>query len=227
LERLIDILSSFRLSSVKEDIKGLAFEHFIHSNTCGTKNDLGQYFTPRHIVRMMVHFLNPKIGETIYDPFCGTGGILIEWFRYINQRISLPRHKAKLKEKTLFDRDNSNVARIAMMNMIMFGDGHSNIQQGDSYSMLGATKHKYDIVITNIPFSQTTDYIDGYPVHPSSKKNGDSIGGQHCLESVRDKPNGCAAIIVPIEFFYKPELAEEHKYISKHWKIKRCVELTP
>lgn len=82
MERLMELLSSFRLSSVRDDIKGIAFEHFIHSYTRGTNNDLGQYFTPRHIVRMMVHFLKPQIGETIHDPFCGTGGMLIECFRY-------------------------------------------------------------------------------------------------------------------------------------------------
>ncbi len=227
LERLIDILSSFQLSAVKEDVKGLAFEHFIHSYTRGTKNDLGQYFTPRHIVRMMVHFLRPQINETIYDPFCGTGGMLIECFRYINQHISSQRHKAILKNKTLFGRDNSSVARIAMMNMIMFGDGHSNIQQGDSYAMLDESKHKYDIVITNIPFSQTTDYAASYPVVPSGIKNGDSIGVQHCLESVKNKPSGRAAIIVPIGFFYKKELAAERRHIFKHWQIERFVELTP
>ncbi len=227
LERLVDILSSFHLSSVKDDIKGLAFEHFIHSYTRGTKNDLGQYFTPRHIVRMMVHFLQPRIGEKIYDPFCGTGGMLVECFRYLNQRISTTKDKDTLRKNTLFGRDNSSVARIAMMNMIMFGDGHSNIQRGDSYSLLEETKHKYDIVITNIPFSQSTDYSADYPVQPSGRKNGDSIGVQHCLESVKNSSKGRAAIIVPIGFFYKDELKDERKYILGNWEVDRFIELTP
>ena len=227
MERLIEILSSFRLSSVKEDIKGLAFEHFIHSYTRGTKNDLGQYFTPRHIVRMMVHFLKPQIGEIIYDPFCGTGGMLIECFRYINQHIKAPRDKQTLRKKTLFGRDNSSVARIAMMNMIMFGDGHSNIQQGDSYGLLGETKNRYDIVITNIPFSQKTDLYEGYPVMPRGEKNGDSIAVQHCLESLKMKETSRAAIIVPIGFLYKGELSQERKYIFDKWTLERIVELSP
>ena len=226
MERLIEILSSFHLSSVKSDIKGIAFEHFIHSYTRGTKNDLGQYFTPRHIVKMMVHFLNPKIGETIYDPFCGTGGMLIECFRFISQHISDPRHKRKLKEKTLFGRDNADVARIAMMNMIMFGDGHSNIVKGDSYAILGETKNKYDIVITNIPFSQSTDFCDGYPVFPRGEKNGDSIAVQHCLESLNKKRTARAAIIVPIGFLYKDSLREERKYILHNYNLDRVVELS-
>lgn len=148
MERLIEILSSFRLSSVAGDIKGMAFEHFIHSYTRGVKNDLGQFFTPRHIVKMMVQFLDPKIGETIYDPFCGTGGMLIECFRYVNQRLSKASDKKELRENMLFGRDHTSVARIAMMNMIMFGDGHSNIQRGDTFALLGETRGMYDAVIT-------------------------------------------------------------------------------
>ncbi|MDD9884244.1 MAG: N-6 DNA methylase [Gammaproteobacteria bacterium] len=227
MERLIDILSSFRLSSVRDDIKGMAFEHFIHSYTRGTKNDLGQYFTPRHIVRMMVHFLKPKIGEKVYDPFCGTGGMLIECFRYISQHIESPQDKRKLKQETLFGRDNSNVARIAMMNMIMFGDGHSNIQRGDSYASIAETRHKYDIVLTNIPFSQKTDFSEGYPVAPVGQKNGDSIGVQHCLESLKKTGNARAAVIVPIGFLYKDELAHERRHILDNWNLERVVELSP
>ena len=227
MERLIEMLSSFRLSSVKDDIKGLAFEHFIHSYTRGAKNDLGQFFTPRHIVRMMVYFLKPEIGETIYDPFCGTGGMLIETFRYINQRIKEPCDKLFLKQSTLFGRDGASAARIAMMNMIMFGDGHTNIQQGDSYASLDQTKNKYDIVITNIPFSQKTDFIEGYPVLPTGSKNGDSIGVQHCLESLKQKDTARAAIIVPISFLYKSELTAERQHIFKNWNLNRVVELSP
>lgn len=226
MEKLVEILSSFRLSGVRDDIKGIAFEHFIHSYTQGTKNDLGQYFTPRHIIKMMVDYLRPQLGETVYDPFCGTGGMLIECFRYIQQHIETPAEKEYLCKKTIFGRDNSSVARIAMMNMIMFGDGHSNIEQGDSYNTL--EKNKHDIVIANIPFSQTTEYTEGYPVPPSSsQKNGDSIGVQHCLTSLKKNPNARAAIIVPIGFIHKNSLKAEREYLYNNFQIERIVELTP
>ncbi|MCY4101022.1 MAG: N-6 DNA methylase [Rhodobacteraceae bacterium] len=224
---MIEILSSFHLSSVNDDIKGMAFEHFIHSYTRGAKNDLGQYFTPRHIVRLIVQLINPQVGETIYDPFCGTGGMLIECFRYLNQRISDQNDKMFLKSKTLYGTDFSDVARIAMMNMIMFGDGHSNIKRGDSFGLLGETRQKFDIVITNIPFSQETEFYAGYPVMPSTSKNGNSIAVQHCLESLKADETARAAIIVPIGFLYKPDLINERKYIFNKWNLERVVELSP
>ena len=227
LEKLIGILSSFQLSGIRDDIKGMAFEYFIHSYTQGLKNDLGQYFTPRHIIKLMVHYLRPQLGEKIYDPFCGTGGMLIECFRYIQQHgIATDADWRLLREKTIYGRDNSSVARIAMMNMIMFGDGHSNVVQGDSYRL--SNDEKYDIVITNIPFSQTTEFTEGYPIPPTTvDKNGDSIGVQHCLASLNSGGNARAAIIVPIGFVYKRELCSEREYIARHFHLERVVELTP
>ncbi len=227
MEALISILSSFQLSAVRDDIKGMAFECFIHSYTQGLKNDLGQYFTPRHIIKMMVAYLKPQLGESIYDPFCGTGGMLIECFKYINQNINSESDKKQLREKTIYGRDNSSVSRIAMMNMIMFGDGHSNIKKGDSYQQLGATKNEYDIVITNIPFSQSTDFYEGYPVAPCSNKNGDSIGVQHCLESLKKTPTARAAVIVPIGFIYKDTLKAEREYILNNFHLESVIEITP
>jgi len=228
MEQLIAILSSFHLTAIKHDIKGVAFEHFIHSYTKGLKNDLGQYFTPRHIVRTIVNLIKPQIGEKVYDPFCGTGGMLIESFKYISTNITKKNELLKLKKETIYGTDNSNVSKIAMMNMIMFGDGHSNLLQADSYGRFEETKKKYDVVITNIPFSQKTEYSDGYFVVPNSKeKNGDSIGLQHCLNALSDKENARAAIIVPISVLHIDVLENERKYIIENFFVETIIELTP
>ncbi len=76
---------------------------FLKASTA-TKNDLSEYFAPRHIVKTMVRLVNPQIGEKVYDPFCGTGGFLIESFRHIYN--NMPRNKESekmLRENTIFD----------------------------------------------------------------------------------------------------------------------------
>ena len=133
----------------------------------------------------MVDMLNPQLGERVYDPFCGTGGMLIECFKYMSKQVSSKTERDVLNSDTFFGTDNTQVAKIAMMNMIMFGDGHSNVIRADSYSRLNETKGQYDIVITNIPFAQETAFVDEYPIQPRGDKNGDSIGIQHCLESLK------------------------------------------
>ena len=84
LKQIVDRLSKLKLINIESDIKGDAFEYFI-KNAVTVGNDLGEYFTPRHFVKLMVKFVNPQFGEKIYDPTCGTGGFLIEAFRYIKQ----------------------------------------------------------------------------------------------------------------------------------------------
>ena len=82
----------------------------------------------------MVRLVNPKIGEKIYDPFCGTGGFLIESFRHIERNMGTgnPALKKILREETIYGNEITNTARITKMNMILAGDGHSNIHMMDS-----------------------------------------------------------------------------------------------
>lgn len=99
LEDIIKKLDQLQLTNIEADIKGDAFEYFLRTYNSGEK-DLGEYFTPRHIVNFLVKLINPRFGETVYDPFCGTGGILISAFSYIK---TMPNNSASLK----FLRENS------------------------------------------------------------------------------------------------------------------------
>lgn len=102
LKDIMDKLDPLMLTDVDSDVKGDAFEYFLKAST-STKNDLGEYFTPRHIVKTMVRLVNPQIGEKIYDPFCGTGGFLIESFRYIyNNMARTDANLALLRENTVY-----------------------------------------------------------------------------------------------------------------------------
>ena len=74
LKAIINSLDNLQLSDTHADIKGDAFEYFIRSYSASNPSDLGEIFTPRHIVKTIVKLLNPKIGETIYDPFVGQVG---------------------------------------------------------------------------------------------------------------------------------------------------------
>ena len=71
VRKLVSLLESYDLGLTAFDVKGEAFEFFLGETFTG---GLGEYFTPRNIVEFMVEAMDPKIGETIIDPFCGTGG---------------------------------------------------------------------------------------------------------------------------------------------------------
>lgn len=73
LKKIVDKLSSLKLLDTDSDIKGDAFEYFL-KNSVSVGTDLGEYFTPRHIVKLIVELVDPKFGDKVYDPACGTGG---------------------------------------------------------------------------------------------------------------------------------------------------------
>lgn len=195
LKDMFEMLAGLNLTASDTDIKGDAFEYFLKNAYQGLSiKDLGEYFTPRNIVRTMVGLVNPKVGEEIYDPFCGTGGFLIESFRYLRSRVvSGSLEEKMIKEKSVHGGEITSNARIAKMNMILFGDGHNNIKQQDSFEKM--QKNRYDIVLTNPPYSQKTRHGKQYPI-PSS--DGDAISVLHCFESLKN--NGRAALLVKEDF---------------------------
>ena len=249
LKEIMDKLDPLMLTDVDSDVKGDAFEYFLKASTA-TKNDLGEYFTPRHIVKTMVRLVNPKIGEKVYDPFCGTGGFLIESFRYIERSIGSgnPELKRILREETIYGNEITNTARITKMNMILAGDGHSNIHMMDSLAnptYIDKIKYDkdgkivrdadgnieysseysglYDIVLANMPYSQKTKHGNLYDL-PST--NGDSICVQHCMKAINSAAeNGRMALVVPEGFLFRKDLAKTREYLLDHCQLQSIISL--
>lgn len=83
-KQIVKMLEIYNLSETSEDIKGIAFEGFLGRTFRG---ELGQFFTPRTVVDFIVELLDPKEGELVCDPCCGSGGFLIKAFEYIREQI--------------------------------------------------------------------------------------------------------------------------------------------
>lgn len=222
MRQIMNMIDPLVLSDIKTDIKGDAFEYFL-KNMNQADNDLGQYFTPRHIVKAMVHLVDPKFKETVYDPFCGTGGFLIEAFNHIkeNSIIKTEEDRKILRENTLFGRDATKVSTIAKKNMILHGDGHSNIEEIDSLEH--PIYKKMNALLTNIPFSlKDVDYTNLYH-NGLGKKNGDAVCVLHCLDALEE--GGRMAIIVPEGFLFKKQLAEVRKFLLSRANLELIVSL--
>lgn len=218
LKEIVDKFSKLKLLNAESEIKGDAFEYFLRELSTG--NDLGEYFTPRHIVKLMVKLANPQYGEKVYDPACGTGGFLIEAFRHIKRNCKQTRDVIKhLKEDTIWGVELTNTTRIAKMNMIIIGDGHNNIIQGDSLKNI--QKKKYDIVLANPPYGTTTDWGNLYPV---DSKSGDVVFIEHILESLKDQDSRCAFIMQEGALFRTSDL-RLRKYILENYCIDAIISL--
>ena len=235
LKEIMDKLDPLILTDVDSDVKGDAFEYFLKAST-STKNDLGEYFTPRHIVKTMVRLVNPQIGETVYDPFCGTGGFLIESFRHVYNNMARTEANLKtLRESTVYGNEITNTARITKMNMILAGDGHSNIAMKDSLANPidgtttytdenGVVHHNgFDIVLANMPYSQKTKHGSLYDL-PST--NGDSICVQHCMKAINSAAeNGRMALVVPEGFLFRKDLSKTREYLLDHCQLQSIISL--
>jgi len=224
LKQIIDKLDKLNLAGIKTDIKGDAFEYFIQQyNT--SNNDLGEYFTPRHIVNFLVQLANPQYGESIYDPFCGTGGMLISAFNHIKDNLisqGFLTHSVlkDLKENTVYGSEISSNAKIAKMNMILTGDGHSNIKQQDT--LLNPINEKFDIVITNIPFNLEGTATQLYSL---ISDNGNSQSLQHIINSLKKKATSRAYVIVPEAILNNAELKNFRKYLIQNNLLKQIISL--
>lgn len=173
---IVKELSSVSFCDCSLDSKGASFEYFVRATLKGKK--LGQYFTPRELVQTMLAIVGQKkivnsvisgTGIKILDPACGTGGFLVFLMQDTLQKVTemhknreitnstFKNSKKAIKEKIFFGSDaNDGVAASAKMNMIIAGDGHTNIQHEDSLSKSAKNwnidQPDCDLILTNPPF---------------------------------------------------------------------------
>jgi len=123
-------------------------------------NDGGQFFTPREVIRAMVKIIDPKIGETIYDPCCGTGGFLAQAYLLMRQKTNTADDIETLKNKTFYGREKENlVYPIALANLALHEIDQPHIWHGNTLTglevyggLFNGAPGLFDVVLTNPPF---------------------------------------------------------------------------
>ena len=234
LKHIINAIDPLVFSTIDTDIKGDAFEYFLEKTT-STENDLGEYFTPRHVVKAIVDFVSPKYNEKIYDPFCGTGGFLTNAFHYIRENNNLSKEEEyNLKNKNIYGHEITTTAKTAKMNMILQGDGHSGIQQLDS--LFNPIDKKYDLIITNIPFSQKIVkkvIIDGKEhsinevtekyENSLAKNSGDAVCVLHCFRALKE--GGRMALVVPEGFLFRNVEKYTRRFLLDNSNLEAIISL--
>ena len=165
-------------------------------------NDGGQFFTPREVIRAMVQVINPRIGETIYDPACGTGGFLAQAYEYLYQQHNLtPNELETLKQGTFYGREKADlVFPIALSNLVLHGIDEPHIWHGNTLTdnvVYGGLFHdapeQFDIVLTNPPFGgkEGPEAQTRFAYQTSATQ---VLFLQHVIDSL--KPGGRCAIVL-------------------------------
>ncbi|MFZ4702130.1 MAG: type I restriction-modification system subunit M [Candidatus Methylumidiphilus sp.] len=119
--------------------------------------DSGEFYTPRPVVRFMVAVVDPKLGETLLDPACGTGGFLVEAYEHLTQQVQNTEDRNRLQNQTLFGQEAKPLPyMLVQMNLLLHGLEAPQIDYGNTLGGKKITsigdRERMDVILTNPPF---------------------------------------------------------------------------
>jgi type I restriction enzyme M protein len=230
-----------------QDIQGDVYEYLLNEIATAGKN--GQFRTPRHIIKMIVELVDPKPGDRIVDPACGTGGFLLEAHSYMKTKLLSAEELAKVPpdedgfkrasvsgkltkkvkqtlDKSLhgFDFDQTMV-RLGLMNLMMHGIDDPDIDYADTLSKGFNKPGEYNVVMANPPF---TGSIDKGDIHESLKLPTTKTELLFLERIYRMlEMGGTGAVIVPqgVLFGSQKAFVEARKLLVDHCELKAVITM--
>lgn len=245
LKRALDIIDEIDFSRLDSDVKGDLYEDLL--NQIEAAGELGQFLTPRHIIRYIVAMVNPKIGETVFDPACGSGGFLLaayEWIKLQNSDSKLIEEYNNIKRgpgdrlskkqwdflqnETFFGQDvDPEMTRLTLMNFFLHGLQESDIERKDTVagSEDGEDLRRYDVVMTNPPFAGKVDRERIKKSLPIKSTKTQILFLGYVIDAL--KPNGRAGIILPegTLFGTNRDDKEIRRYLLENTELKAVVSM--
>jgi len=236
LINLIEHFSQYNLSNsnVEPDILGQAYEYLIKQFADLTNKKAGEFYTPRSVVHLMGLIMDVKEGETVYDPACGTGGMLLESINQIKEKGGDYRTlKLYGQEKNL---TSSSIAR---MNMFLHGLEDFIIVRDDTLRnpafFEGDELQQFDCVIANPPFSLKEWGADLWTNDPFGrnfaglppKGNGDMAWVQHMIKSMRPDTGRMAVVLPHGVLFRKGAEGKIREHLIKADLLEAVIGLGP
>jgi len=181
LQEAVKIIDEMHISEQNVDVQGDLYEYLLLQLTTAGKN--GQFRTPRHVIRMIVKLVDPKIGERVCDPAAGTGGFLVNAYEHVleantspevleydeegkahhlvGDRIADKKLMQFLKSRALTGYDfDPSMTRFGSMNLMLHGIDNPNLRMADTLSKAFTEREQYDVVLANPPFKGSIDKTD-------------------------------------------------------------------
>ena len=177
------------------ELLGTAFEDLL--SIMGSQGDAGQFRTPRHIIDMIVEIVEPKKGEKILDPACGTAGFLISAYnKIIKQDLSISE-KEELATNGLVGYDiNPNMVKLSNVNLFLHGCQKPNIHLYDTLTEKDFWTDKYDVILANPPFMTPKGGIRPHELFSAINANRSEVLFTYYIAQHLTR-NGRAGFIVP------------------------------
>lgn len=240
---VVEHLQELAINKIDLDTKGIAFERFMEDFF---KGKMGQFFTPREIIRFCVEMLKPKKSDLVLDPACGSGGFLLNTLDRVRDYAEKNYDDKEAWEywhnfamNNLYGIEiNDQIARVCKMNMIIHDDGHTNIISTDSlrdFDDITAIhpkfqKNKFDIILTNPPFganvkSTEKNYLGHYELGKGKKnQKTEVLFIERCINFVKPK-TGKIAIVLPDGILTNSSLQYVRDFIMDKCQIEAIVSI--
>ena len=209
LKKVITLINEEQWLVMDGDVKGAIYENILEKNGQDKKSGAGQYFTPRALIKAMVDVTRPRIGETVSDPACGTGGFLLAAYDYMKDQSQDKGKQDFLRNEALYGIDNTAlVVTLASMNLYLHGVGTDRSPIACQDSLEKSPEKLVDVVLANPPFgtrpagsveiSRDDFYVD--------TKNNQLNFLQHIMVSL--KQGGRAAVVLPDNVLFEGNAGE-------------------
>lgn len=232
LKNLIEHMSSIKVGNLNynADVMGDAYEYLIKKFADLSKKNAGEYYTPRSIVKLMVMLLDPKPGDSVYDPACGTGGMLIEAIRHINND--------KMSYGRIYGQENNlSTSAIARMNLFLHGAKDFKIAQGDTLRnpkfIESGKLNTFNCILANPPFGQEKWGADSFETDKYgrniwgtlSDSNADFAWLQHMIKSMKPMDGKTAVVLPQGVLFHSGKAGDIREQLIKSDLIEAVVAL--
>jgi len=230
-----------------QDIQGDVYEMLL--SEIATAGKMGQFRTPRHIIRLIAELVKPQLGQRIGDPACGTGGFLLGAYQYIltdlvriqdksnigKDEDGLPRAKvsAAINIKTRdilqkcfigYDIDETMV-RLGLMNLMMHGIDEPQIDNQDTLGKKFDENNSYDIIMANPPFTGNLDRADLFENRRTATTKTELLFVERIFNML--KLEGTAAVIIPqgVLFGNSKAFIETRKMLVNEAELKAVITM--
>jgi len=232
LRQLVELFNQYSFGNryVSSDIVGDAYEHILYK-FAPTQAKQGEVYTPREVIQLLVEILDPKPRQSVYDPACGSGGMLIASHKHVREK------HGKEEKLLLYGQEyNPDIYGLCRLNLIAHGIADAFIEFGDAllYPRFteGGKLKSFSIVIANPPWNQDgygeeslkkSDFRERYSFGYPPNTTADWAWIQHMLASSEDK----VGIVLDQGALFRANIEDDIRKLTVEKDLVECVILLP
>jgi len=196
----------------------------------GSENRLaGEFYTPRPVVRFIVGLVNPQIGETVYDPACGTCGFLAQAYLWTREHERTIADHRTLQEETFWGQEKKPVpALLGAMNLVLHGVTAPHVLHKNTLEEnIREVSERFDVIMTNPPFGGTEGrhIQQNFPVQAQATE---LLFIQHIMKKLRPRPGARCGMVVPEGTLFRGgAFAEVKRDLLEQFTLHTVVSLPP